>query len=142
MMPVRSCFLLVPLALASCADLARNDQGLLQPQAVAGPCQVKKFYVLTFTAVHTQMTVGNVGQACSFTIFNPDLQIVLTNGLVTSQPSHGSATVNLPALGRQAAVSYTPQPGYSGPDQFSITLEPHDVAVSVAVTVQAGLPAS
>ena len=38
----------------------------------------------------------------------------------------------------QAVASYTPQPGYAGPDHFTVTLEPHDRAVSVDVTVQPG----
>lgn len=133
--------LLVPLFSASCAGLDRNDQGNLQPQTVSGPCQVKKFFILSQTAVRTDMTVGNVGQACRFTLFNPDLQIVLNAALVTGQPAHGRATAELITLGRQAAVSYVPQPGYTGPDQFSITLEPNDFAVIVAVTVQPSPPA-
>ncbi len=132
----------IPLFFASRAGLSRNDQGPLQPQTVSGPCQVKKFFILGFTSVWTEMTVGNVGQACSFTIFNPDLQIVLTAALVTGQPTHGRATAALTTLGRQAAVSYIPQPGYTGPDQFSITLEPNDHGMTVAVTVQPSPPAS
>ena len=131
-----------PLLCASCAGLASNDQGNLQPQTVHGPCTVKKFLILSQTAVHTDMVVGNVGQACSFTIFNADLQIVLDAALVTGQPSHGRATAERITAGRQAEVSYTPQPGYTGSDQFSITLEPNDLAVVVAVTVQPSPPAS
>ncbi len=139
---LRGLVLLVPLFAASCADLARNDQGQLQPQTVSGPCQVKKFFILRQTAVHTEITVGNVGQACSFTIFNPDLQIVLSAALVTEQPAHGRATAALITAGRQAEISYTPQPGYAGPDKFSITLEPNDLAVTLAVTVQPSAPPS
>ena len=127
---------LTPLLFSACAGLDRDDRGLLQPQSVAGPCQVKKFYILPITAVHTTMVVGNAGPACSFTIFNPDLQVVLTGSLVTEPPAHGRATADLATLGRQAAISYAPQPGYTGPDQFTVTLEPHDLAVAVAVTVQ------
>jgi len=134
--------LLVPLFSGSCAGLDRNDQGNLQPQTVSGPCQVKKFFILGQTAVRTDMTVGNVGQACRFTLFNPDLQVVLNAALVTGQPAHGRATAELITLGRQAAVSYVPQPGYTGADQFSVTLEPNDLAVTVAVTVQPSPPAS
>ena len=134
--------LLAPLLCASCAGLARDDQGNLQPQTVRGPCTVKKFFILSQTAVHTDMVVGNVGEACSFTIFNPDLQVVVNAALVTGQPSHGRATAERISGARQAEVSYTPQPGYTGPDQFSITLEPNDLAVVVAVTVQPSPPSS
>lgn len=139
---LRGLLLLAPLLSASCADLARNDQGNLQPQTVRGPCQVKKFFILGTTSVRTEMMVGNVGQACVFTIFNADLQIALNAALVTGQPRHGRATAELITAGRQAAVSYTPQPGYTGPDQFSITLEPNALGVTVAVTVQPSAPTS
>lgn len=137
----RHVMLLAALLPASCAGLERNDQGQLQPQTVRGPCQVKKFFILGLTSVHTDMTVGNTGQACSFTIFNPDLQIVLTAALVTTPPLHGQATAEVTNGRRQATVSYTPQPGYTGPDHFSITLEPHDLGVTLAVTVQPSPPA-
>jgi len=133
--------LLAALFSTSCANLARNDQGRLQPQTVSGPCQVKKFFILGTTSVRTEMTVGNTGQACSFTLFNPDLQIVLSAALVTGQPAHGRATAELITAGRQAAVSYTPQPGYTGSDHFSVTLEPNDLGITLAVTVQPSPPA-
>lgn len=132
--------LLLPLLAASCAGLATNDRGNLQPQTVSGPCQVKKFFVLRTTAVRTGMTVGG-GQACSFTIFNPDLQIALNAALVTERPAHGRATAELISGRRQAAISYEPQPGYTGPDQFSVTLEPDAWGMRFAVAVQATPPA-
>ena len=134
--------LLAPLLLASCAGLGRNDQGVLQPQTVAGPCQAKKFFVLSQASVHTDLTIGNAGQACTFTMFNPDLQLTLNAALVTSQPSHGRATAVLTNYDRQAAISYAPQPGYAGPDSFSITLEPNALGVTIAVRVQPTPPAS
>ena len=133
---LRPLLVLLPLLGSACAGLDRGDQGRLQPQTVSGPCQVEKFFILPVTAVHTAVTVGNAGQACRFTIFNPDLQIVLTQALVTEQPSHGQAAVELITLGRQAEIDYTPHPGYTGPDRFTVTLEPHDLAIAVAVTVQ------
>ena len=132
----RLAVLLAAMAVASCAGLDRNDTGNLQPQAVSGPCDVKKFFLLRFTAVPTTMSVTNDGAACSFTILNPAQQFVITAALVTVQPSHGVAVITLPSLARQAAVAYTPAPGYVGPDRFTITLEPNDVAI--AVTVEPG----
>ncbi len=133
---LRALALLAPCATASCAGLDRNDQGRLQPQTVSGPCQVKKFYILGTTTVRTSLTVANSGGACSFTIFNPDLQIVLNAALVSTPASHGVATVGLTNLGRQAQISYAPQPGYTGPDQFVVTLEPNDLSMAFAVTAQ------
>ena len=128
--------LLLPLWCASCAGLARNDQGALQPQTVTGPCQVKKFFLLSLTSVDVEMTVGNTGQACTFTLLNPALQIALNAALVTGRPEHGRATATLISGRRQAEVSYVPQPGYAGPDSFSVTLQPNAVGMTIAVTVQ------
>ncbi len=133
--------LLLPLITAACTGLDRNDQGNLQPQTVRGPCQVKKFFLLSLTTVHTDMTVGNVGGACTFTVLNPDLQVVINAGLVTGPASHGRASVGLAYGNRQAVVSYAPQPGYIGADRFSVTLEPNAIGITVDVTVQQGAPA-
>ncbi len=133
---------LVPLWCASCAGLARNDQGVLQPQTVSGPCQVKKFFLLSLTSVPTEVTVGNTGQACTFTLLNPALQIALNAALVTGRPAHGQATATLITGRRQAEISYVPQPGYAGSDSFSITLEPNAVGVTFAVTMQPTPPPS
>lgn len=134
--------LLLPLWCASCAGLARNDQGVLQPQTVRGPCQVKKFFLLGLRSAPTEMTVGNTGQACTFTLLNPALQIALNAALVTNRPEHGRATATLITGRRQAEISYAPLPGYAGPDSFSITLQPNAVGVTVNVTVQPSTPAS
>ena len=131
-----TCALLLPLLLGACAGLDRNDQGRLQPQTVRGPCNAKKFFLLGFLSVDASLAVEDTGQACTLTLFNPDLQATLNAVLVTTPPAHGHATAELVTLGRQAAISYTPQPGYTGPDTFSITIEPNAVGITFAVTVQ------
>lgn len=134
--------LLVPLLAAGCAGLGRDDQGALQPQTVRGPCQVKKFFVLGLRAVPTTLTVGNAGEACTLTLFNPDLQLSLAAALVTGQPAHGRATAGVVNGGRQVAVSYAPQPGYVGADRFSITIEPNAFGVVFSVSARAEAPAT
>ena len=126
--------LLAPL-LASCAAIQANQQGPLQPQTVAGPCQVPKFFLLGLRSVPVQMTVSNAGQACSFTLVNPALNAVIDASLLTRLPAHGHAETGLVNGNRQAGVSYTPTPGYIGPDTFSVTLEPGAVGITVNVTV-------
>jgi len=126
----------LPLTTASCAGLERNVQGALQPQTVRGPCQVKKFFLLSQTAVHTDMTVDNTGQACTFTVLNANVQAFPTASLITEQPAHGRAAAGLTNGGRSPIISYTPQPGYSGTDRFTATIEPNDHAIAVAVTVK------
>ncbi len=135
---LRHLCLALPLLTASCAGLERVDQGTLQPQTVSGPCQVKKFFLVNFTAVPTDVTATANGQACSFTLINPDLQIFNTAALVTTPASHGQATAGLLRGGVQAGVSYNPQPGYTGRDTFTVTLEPSDRAIRLNVTVQPG----
>lgn len=137
---LRAGLTLLPLLAASCAGLDRNDQGQLQPQSVRGPCQVKKFFLLGLRSVPTNMTVGNVGAACTFTVLNPDLQVVINAALVTGPASHGQAAVGLNYGNRQAVVYYTPQPGYIGTDRFSVTLEPNAIGITVNVTVQQAPP--
>ena len=133
---VRLLALCIPLLAASCAGLDRNDQGNLQPQTVRGPCDVKKFFLLGFRSVPADMTVRNTGEACSFTLLNPDLQIVLTAALVTMPPSHGRATAELTTGNRQGLVGYIPQPGFHGTDKFAVTFEPNATGVTVNVVVQ------
>ena len=127
---------LVALLVSSCAGLARNDQGNLQPQTVRGPCDVKKFFLLGLRSVPTDLTIRNTGEACTFTLLNPDLQIVLTAALVTMPPSHGRATAELVSGNRQGLVSYAPAPGYHGTDRFAVTFEPNATGVTLNVTVQ------
>ena len=129
--------LLAPLVCAACtgADLNRDDQGRLQPQTVRGPCQVKKFFILSQTSVPTDLTIANTGQACDLTIFDSNLQLTLSAALVTQQAAHGTAEAVLSNVARQAAIAYTPRPGYTGPDQFRITLEPNDLGITFNVTV-------
>ena len=126
---------LLPFALAACAGLDRSDRGTLQPQTVSGPCQVKKFFLVAYTAIPTDMTARG-GQACSLTLINPDLQIINTAALITSSAAHGQAAAGLLSGTTQAGVSYTPQPGYAGPDSFTLTIEPSDRAVRFNVMVQ------
>ncbi len=126
---------LLPLVATSCAGLATNDQGRLQPQTVSGPCQVSKFFLERYISNSSTMTVANTGAACSFTLLNPAAQIILNAALVTTQPQHGQATAAVISGRVQAGVSYTPQPGYAGPDAFAVTLEPNDAVVTVHVVV-------
>lgn len=131
--------LLVPLLLlSSCAAMEANTQGPTQPQSIAGPCTVKRFFLLGFRSVPTEMTVAGTGQACTFTLINPALNQVVDAALLTGVPRHGVATAELIGGARQVAVSYTPQPGYAGPDRFDVTLEPGAVGITVHVTVTAG----
>ena len=121
--------------LSSCAALESNNQGPLQPQAVSGPCDVKKFFFLGLRAVPVEMTVANTGQACTFVLINPALNAVVNAALLTVPAQHGQAQSGVTSGARQAVVSYVPAPGYVGHDTFTVTLEPNAVGMTVGVTV-------
>lgn len=132
--------MLLPFAatamLAGCG-LSANDPNLfLQPQAVTGPCTVHKFFLLSQTAVHTELTIDPIGQACTFTVVNANFQAFPTASLITERPAHGVAQAGFASGGRSPIFAYTPQPGYHGPDRFTATIEPNDYAIAVAVTVR------
>ena len=126
------------LLVASCA--APGQSFLIQPQGVAGPCTVKNFFILDVTAVRAEMAVANTGQACTFAVFTPAQQAFVTAALITDPAAHGVALAGVAAGGFQGTASYTPQPGYTGPDQFTVTFEPRDRAVRVAVIVRPAGP--
>ena len=131
----RPVHLLLLSLLASCAAMENNMQGPTQPQSIAGPCTVKRFFLLGFRSVPTPMAIANTGEACTFTLINPALNLVVDAALLTGRPAHGTATATLIGGARQVAVSYVPQPGYTGPDRFDVTLEPGAVGITVTVTV-------
>lgn len=127
--------LFLPLLAASCAGV-QGGGGPLQPQTVSGPCQVKPFFFLGLRSVPTDLVIRNTGEACSFSLVNYAAQIYLNNALITEPASHGRATAQLVSGNFQALVSYVPQPGYRGPDSFTVTLEPGATGVKLNVTVQ------
>ncbi len=136
---VRSIPLVAALTLlTSCAALENNTQGPLQPQSVAGPCSVKPFFLLGVRSVPAEMTIANTGQACTLTLINPALNLPINAALLTGPAQHGQAQTGLISGARQAIVSYTPAPGYVGPDTFSVTLEPNAVGITMHVTVTPG----
>ena len=128
---------LLPVIAGSCAQYpAGNAGGPLQPQGVTGPCQVKPFFLLGLRSVPAQLTIRNTGEACTFTLVNYAFQQYLNAALVTMPASNGSATAQLISGNFQALVTYMPRPGYTGPDRFSVTLEPNATGVTVNVIVQ------
>ncbi len=126
----------LPSLLAGAASLGLMALGPTQPQSVEGPCQVTQFFIVSLGTSHTTMTT-TAGQACSFTLFNPDLQVFQTAALVTVPPQHGQADASLLQGGRMAAVSYRAAPGFVGEDRFTATIEPRDKVVIVRVQVGA-----
>lgn len=132
---VRSVAVVLALGVTACGALPEYSQGPLQPQAVSGPCDVKKFFLLSLRSVPTDLTIRNTGEACTMTLVNPALNAVINAALLTGQPQHGQATAGLTPGSRQAIVTYVPQPGYTGPDKFDVTLQPNAVGITFNVMV-------
>jgi len=133
---LRCVLLLLSLFPVSCAGIAGNQQGPLQPQAVTGPCTVHRFFLSGLRSVPVEMTVRNIGQVCAFTLVNPDLQYFFSAALVTEAGAHGSARAALVSGGRQVTLTYRPEPGYAGSDRFDVTIEPNAIGMAVKVNVQ------
>ncbi|MDT7949983.1 MAG: hypothetical protein RQ966_00615 [Acetobacteraceae bacterium] len=121
--------------LASCAGSGTYTQGPLQPQSLSGPCSVDRFFFLGNRSVPARLTIANTGQTCTFTLVNPALNAVINATLLTKPAQHGRAETSLISGARQVSVSYTPAPGYTGPDQFGVTLEPGATGITFNVTV-------
>ena len=121
--------------LSSCAGLPEYSQGPLQPQAVSGPCEVKKFFLLSLRSVPAELTIRNTGEACTIVLVNPALNAVINAALLTGQPTQGRATAGLISGNRQAVVTYVPAPGFAGADRFDVTLQPNAVGITFNVVV-------
>ncbi len=126
---------LIPLAAASCAGPGPT-QGALQPQSASGPCTIKGFFLARTERSYTDMQVDSSGQACRFTLINPDLQMVENVVWVTEPPLHGRAEASLIDGNQAVGLAYTPTPGYAGVDRFTTTIEPGDTAVTFHITVR------
>jgi hypothetical protein len=128
--------ILIPLVCAACTNPGGATQGTAQPQSISGPCTVERFFIEPYSTSNTHMVVNGTAQTCRFTLFNPDLQLVQNAALLTENPTHGRAEVAVANGDRSVAISYTPAPGYIGPDRFTATIEPGDKTVRVSVTAR------
>ena len=77
----------------------------------------------------------NTGQSCTLLLYNWALNLTLSSALVSAPPSHGRAEAAVVNTGRQVGVSYTPAPGYAGPDRFTAIWWPFGSGIVVDVTV-------
>jgi hypothetical protein len=132
---LKALLLLTPCMAGACATSRPNPN--VQPQAVAGPCTVKPFFVVPLRPTPTEMEIENTGQSCSISIFNADLGAAQDGALISTRPQHGQVTTQL--LGGErgtTVVVYTPNAAYAGPDLFDITFEPGARDVVFHVTVK------
>lgn len=80
--------------------------------------------------VTTTMTVGNDGGWCGITVDNNGHPF--DAGLLVARPAHGRVLVH--SVGDATRIDYTPNPGYAGPDNFSVRLLPTEGMLHTTVT--------
>ncbi len=78
------------------------------------------------------MTVGNGGGWCAVSVAQAGPHPYAA-GLLVARPAHGTAYIH--TVGDDTRIDYTPDPGYAGPDAFTVSLIPDDPTLRVAVTV-------
>jgi hypothetical protein len=81
------------------------------------------------------ITVTNDGGWCGLTVQKPGGG-PFSAGLLSTRPAHGKAYIH--TVGDDTRIDYTPGPGFSGADAFTVTLLPGDGTVQVSVTVNPG----
>lgn len=136
--------LALPVALAACSN---------KPAEVAAPRQVLPVYAVDLTGgaklcttpdivavkpgetAEAAITIGNDGGWCAIRVAQEGPK-PFDFGLVAraDRPAHGR--LNVHAVGDYTRLTYTPDPGYVGPDAFLVELRPGAAKVKVAVTVQ------
>lgn len=91
-----------------------------------------------------RMVVGNDGGWCAISVAlaAPDHPRAYDAGLLAVRPAHGRVYIH--EVGYATRIDYTPEPGYAGPDAFTVELLPGSATLQVSVTVQpaAGGPGS
>lgn len=79
----------------------------------------------------SEMKVGNDGGWCGITVAKNGKPYEA--GLLTGMPAHGKVLVH--TVGDNTRIDYTPDRGYAGQDQFTVTLLPGSAMLRVSVTV-------
>lgn len=85
---------------------ATNAVGIGSPSAVSNQ-------ISTIPLLQANDVSQNIGYGASPTSINLSITGSADEVLIMSQPTHGTATVS------GTSISYQPQPGYAGPDQFT-----------------------
>jgi hypothetical protein len=104
-------------------------------QGAAKSCKVPPLLMQDNRMTSTTMDVGNDGGWCAITVTRKDIG-PYDAGLLTGRPEHGVVYVH--TVGNDTRIDYTPNHGFAGPDNFTVTLLPGGAAIKVAVTVTPG----
>jgi hypothetical protein len=115
-----------PAAPVSTTRLYAIDQAGAAKQCTVGP--------VTLTAgkeTAATMSVRNDGGWCAISVAQSGHPY--SAGLLATPAAHGKVYVH--TVGDDTRIDYTPDPGYAGPDAFTVTLLPGRPALKVGVTV-------
>lgn len=133
----RWCVLTIPFLLQACA-------GRPPPPPVPGPpeyaadltggarqCHATEPRLKDGQEVTVSMQVGNDGGWCAIPVARDGKPYAA--GLLTVPASHG--TVFIHPVGNETRIDYTPAPGFTGTDAFTVKLIPGYPALRVMVSV-------
>ncbi len=84
-----------------------------------------------------QMALFNDGGWCGLPV-NQAGPKPFAAGLLVKRPQHGTVTIH--SVGDVTRLDYMPDPGFGGPDSFTVRLIPGNAEVAVAVTVEGPPP--
>lgn len=95
-------------------------------------CTVNSFSINPGRESVVNMTVGNDGGWCDIKVHQQGPE-PYEAGLLAVQPNHGRVYIH--EVGDDTRIDYTPDPGYAGPDTFTVTLLPGRSDLRTIVTV-------
>jgi hypothetical protein len=122
------------LALAACANKGTPSGPRVFASDLAGgakSCSAPAPALKDGGEAQSEMKVGNDGGWCGITVSKDGKPYAA--GLLTGMPAHGKVLIH--TVGDDTRIDYTPDRGYAGPDQFTVTLLPGETALRVSVTV-------
>jgi hypothetical protein len=131
---------LAAAALAACAGTGPAPSTMrvyhVDQQGGAQVCTVPRNVSLSpGGTTEAQMTVGNDGGWCGISVAQSGPKPYAA-GKVVGRPSNGRLHVH--SVGDRTRVDYYPDRGFSGSDNFTVSLVPGEALLRVAVTVQPG----
>jgi hypothetical protein len=132
------------IALAGCAEGLPGSSGsrvyYADMQGAAAVCTVPEKVSLGAGAqTEATMVVKNDGGWCGITLSRFP-QRPYDAGLLVGRPANGRVHVH--SVGDVTRIDYTPDPGFSGDDRFTVRLLPGNPSLRVSVTVQPGVHAA
>lgn len=135
---MRAAPIAVAVLVSACTQPQAPAQGPSRPvyatdlSGGARVCTVNSFSINPGRESVASMTVGNDGGWCDIKVRQQG-PMPYEAGLLTVQPNHGKVYIH--EVGDDTRIDYTPDPGYAGPDTFTVTLLPGRPLIHTTVNV-------